>query len=533
MIKQIFSNDFYNLLNIIVNNICQCYKNIIPDSLIQTTITTGNTPYKNLNNQLYIDSINGLSIVQNSGGGDCFFIAVADAINSYNYNNQSNRIISGRFGTGTNLYTPLYLRILVYNFLQNWPSLDDQFVNSQIYANDLNDKFTIAINGLQSALRANGQSDNISPENYLDLATNVYMSNENFLINNVTKIPILVNDYERPFKIIQKSQAQLKNYIVSNNYWANAVAIYALCDQLKLNIIPISIEGNIISIPFANFNEDNGWDKYLFLYYSNSHFELITFTYKTNIPTIKNTVTIFNRTDFPPIYMLLTIFGANYSTINDSINKFNFTFKKEIMEIIANTIDVKLYDTLRGNYETDFYNIFKSYFPSSKIKQPEILQGLEGGGGGRNNQQYTPQYRPQYNQQYNQQYRPQYNQQYNQQYRPQYNQQYRPQYNQQYRPQYIESKMRKEENTDSSQLAYYITIYMELYPGTSIPPEEKANLKCKSKWNSVRKAYADFLGKPYIIPPVYNSNKTLKNNTKKNNIRPELQKQNTTTKKNA
>ena len=52
---------------------------------------------------------------------------------------------------------------------------------------------------------------------------------------------------------------------------------------------------------------------------------------------------------------------------------------------------------------------------------------------------------------------------------------------------------------------------MELYPGTSIPPEEKVNLKCKSKWNSVRKAYADFLGKPYIISPVYTSNKTLKN----------------------
>ena len=80
---------------------------------------------------------------------------------------------------------------------------------------------------------------------------------------------------------------------------------------------------------------------------------------------------------------------------------------------------------------------------------------------------------------------------------------------------YIESKMIKEENIDSSQLAYYITIYMEMYPGTSIPPEEKANLKCKSKWNSVRKAYADFLGKPYIIPPVYTS-KTLNNNTKKN-----------------
>ena len=121
MIKQIFSINFYNLLNTIVNNICSCYKNIIPDSLIQTVIN-GETPYINgktptpyttLNKQLYTDSIKGLSIVQNSGGGDCFFIAVADAINSYNYNNQSNRIIRGRYGTGVSLYTQLYLRNLV------------------------------------------------------------------------------------------------------------------------------------------------------------------------------------------------------------------------------------------------------------------------------------------------------------------------------------------------------------------------------------------------------------------------------------
>ena len=516
MIKQIFSNNFYNLINNIFKASDDTFKKIIQETLIQPTITNGKTSDKNLNNQIYTDSINGLSIVENSGGGDCFFIAVADAINYHNYNNQTNRIISGRYGTGVTLYTQLYLRNLVYNFLQNWSGLDDQFDNSQIYVDDLNDKFTASINGLKSALISNGKSDNISLENYLDLATNIFMSNENFLIDNITNIPIIIGDYERPFKIIKKSQ--LKNYILSKNYWANALAVYGLCEQLKLNIIPISIEGNIISIPFANFTEDNGWDKYLFLYYSNSHFELITFTYKTNIPTIKNTITIFNRIDFSPIYMLLAIFGANYSTINDPTNKFNFTFKKEIMEIIENTIDVKLYDTLKSNYETDFYNIFKSYFPDSKIKQPSNsptqsnassyhppATGAPGplslsnptgqifssnpfsifgfGGGG-----YNPQYNPQYNSQYNSQ----------------------------YRNPYIESKMKKEENSDSSKLAYYITIYMELYPGTSIPPEEKSNLKCKSNWNSVRKAYADFLGKPYIIPPVYNSNKTLNNNTKKN-----------------
>ena len=33
--------------------------------------------------------------------------------------------------------------------------------------------------------------------------------------------------------------SQIKKYILSDNYWANYVAIFALCSTLKLNIIPI------------------------------------------------------------------------------------------------------------------------------------------------------------------------------------------------------------------------------------------------------------------------------------------------------
>ena len=48
---------------------------------------------------------------------------------------------------------------------------------------------------------------------------------------------------------------------------------------------------------------------------------------------------------------------------------------------------------------------------------------------------------------------------------------------------------------------------MELHPGTTITPEEEKSLKCKQKWNAIRKAYSTFLGKPYIIPPVYSTTK--------------------------
>jgi hypothetical protein len=65
---------------------------------------------------------------------------------------------------------------------------------------------------------------------------------------------------------------------------------------------------------------------------------------------------------------------------------------------------------------------------------------------------------------------------------------------------------------------------MELHPGTTMSEEERKGLKCNTKWNAIRKAYADFVGKPYVIPPLYKkyNNKTLKasndKNINKNNI---------------
>ena len=76
--------------------------------------------------------------------------------------------------------------------------------------------------------------------------------------------------------------------------------------------------------------------------------------------------------------------------------------------------------------------------------------------------------------------------------------------------------MKPGEVNSISQLAYYITIDLELHPGTSIPPEEINTLRCRQRWNAVRKAWSSFTGKPYIIPPVYQYKKIdYKSNTKK------------------
>ena len=71
----------------------------------------------------------------------------------------------------------------------------------------------------------------------------------------------------------------------------------------------------------------------------------------------------------------------------------------------------------------------------------------------------------------------------------------------------------------TNQLAYYIVIDIDLHPGTTITPELKKELKCKNKWNAVRKAYSEFTGSPFSIKPSYNeTNKTNKNKNIKPNI---------------
>jgi hypothetical protein len=84
-----------------------------------------------------------------------------------------------------------------------------------------------------------------------------------------------------------------------------------------------------------------------------------------------------------------------------------------------------------------------------------------------------------------------------------------------YRNMYPSNFVKREENIDTSKIGYYISIDMELQKGTSLSPEQLNDAKCNRKWNSVRKSFADFTGRKYVIPPVY-TNKTQKQNQKQN-----------------
>jgi hypothetical protein len=76
------------------------------------------------------------------------------------------------------------------------------------------------------------------------------------------------------------------------------------------------------------------------------------------------------------------------------------------------------------------------------------------------------------------------------------------------------------DETNKTNISYYITIDLELHPGTSLTSEDLSNIKCKQRWNSIRKSYANMRGLKYTMLPDYSmlsKNKTVKNTTSTTN----------------
>ena len=65
----------------------------------------------------------------------------------------------------------------------------------------------------------------------------------------------------------------------------------------------------------------------------------------------------------------------------------------------------------------------------------------------------------------------------------------------------------------------HITVYMELQKGTTISKAQMKKLKCRMKWNAVRRSYADITDSKYVIPPAYDEEPShMANVTKDNSV---------------
>ena len=483
--------NYYNLVNEIFLRMDDATKEIIRDYLTASTTITIDYNARNLSQAAYNELIPGIRIAANDGGGDCLFLAVSTAINCYNSEpSPSGRRIKSNIPGNIN-FTPAQLRQLVFEYLiSDKGKLQDKQVIIDANKDGLNTRF------LQEITQEDGSINyNISHDDYLALINNTYVSLPNFLVRKPRAVPdINAPEFMAPFNnsIDLNDREEIRNYILSNEYWGDQESLDALCDKLKLNIIVIHYNPNLpdinhrFQIASGNLRTTdncNDWNKYLFVFESNSHYELITFTYTTRVPSKTNatsfvreskTYTIFDNTYgiLPPIFILFFIYGSKYFTSAPQLNA-------KLLPDIFNSIDNSFLDIiLESNQNTiDFFTSFNKFF-SNSIRSNQVIETtkrtLNPGppSGGANN--------------------------------------------------FVKS----EDKRDSSKICYYITIDMELQKGTSLSKEQLNDAKCRQQWNSVRKSYANFTGKKYVIPPVYDYSKnktqkqplkTNKNNTSKNN----------------
>ena len=426
----------------------------------------------------------GLRVITNAGGGDCLFLAVADAINYYNYQNDiGNKIMYNMYGNGDRLFTTKVLRNIVSTEIIKQFNSDETFrrrsiEEGRINLHNLNDFFEAAITSPESIELENNS------EFYNDTLLDVYRSHDNFFV--IIPIDSQVQNRNRPFKLVENND-EIKNYIESPYYWADQKTIDIINKILKLNIITIKNDGDDnFTIPYPtikNDDDNNMWNKYLFLYNTANHYELITFEYlvKKSGKPVRLKKTIFKRNDniIPPFYIIFLIFAIFFVKLmpNDKENVILFS---NFLYAIQNSFNIIINTPISTDKNVGaFINNYQDYFgPINR----EILGEIHGGA--LTNTTGSSKF------------------------------------------------LKKEEKQDNIQISFHITIDMELQKGTTLSKEQISNIKCTKGWNKVRKSFAEFTGKKYVIPPVYENLSDKYNKKEEPNKKEENNNNNNNTKKN-
>ena len=293
----------------------------------------------------------------------------------------------------------------------------------------------------------------------------------------------------------------------------NIIAVKKGNEIPKGGVIPNPGLPNSINEVYGTFQNNNRkygidinrWTHFLFIFLESNHYDLFTFDYQDG--DNKLPFTIFKKDDItfpPPLYILLLIFGFQY--MNAAVVDANFVFypnlyrvlKQSYIDITENnvltindkcTILNNLYDLFRlpsfldaiNNSGCRRINRGRSLPKSSSSSLSDLDSEYETSGG-------APNTRTRKN----------------------------------YNNNYPNNFLKRDAVRDVSKIGYYISIDLELKKGSPLTPEEISESKCTRKWNTVRKAFANFTGRTYTIPPVYDysNKKTLKNkpNNNPNNV---------------
>ena len=493
------SDNYYFMVNYIYQNMNKNAQSTI-NTILTNTTSVNVKESNNISKKAYNITVKNTRIYKNAGGGDCFFIAVAQAINYHNLNSldTSNKIYYNSYGKGNMIFTQQILRKIVSSFILNLNAnvFNDLLTTSKANVIIMNEEFQNLKNNIPLDMPLDEKMATLS--NYLDY---LYTGFDSFLV--MKPITITSDDVNNsnfmPFKLITDKN-DIKKYIESSNYWANYIAIDAINADLGLNIIAIEkTSDNKLRVPYINTNYNS--NRYMFLYYANKHYEVISFEFikptikkkpKLTVKNIKRTVVIFNKNDniFPPFWLIFLIFGTFYINLRDDIDKNNLKLLPFIFKELDSTFN-NIINLSDSNEKKKFLNLFNTYFnpsilTSSGVSQPQQRVTFTSGGANSSNNITTA----------------------------------IPIGSNYLNPYFTSSRqipVNSNNNNNNfnfnktlidepiSNISYYITIDIELKKGTSLSTMDMVNLKCNQQLNKIRKNYSDLRGLKYVIPPVYDN----------------------------
>ena len=403
------------------------------------------TKYSTIDKDTYQKMVDILTVEKNSGKGDCFFIALADAINLYNSRlngeRAEQRILYNNFGKMIP-FTQKSLRTIVANYIINPENTESFLILGKMNAKSLNQLFKQTIQ----------QQSNQNESQYIkQIINDIYSSNDNFLVKITNKEPSINADFEA-FEPIQ-TIGEIKKYVESPYYWADNSTIEIILKELKINVIVIEKNKSQIQLPFPDLKA-NEWNKYVFFYYENAHYELITFSNITSANNkIKRGIFEVSGPFIPPIYIVFLLFSLYYVQLTaedqkqiELFSEYFKIFQESFERILKKNADKTFINNFNNAFNTNINSLLNKKYPI--FQQLSLFNKAKGGA------------------------------------------------------------------SEKSALSYYITIDLELQKGETISKEQVKEIKCRQKWNAVRKAYAKFTKKKYVIPPVYDYSKETKNNNK-------------------
>ena len=308
------------------------------------------------NKKSYDEIVQSLHIIPNNGKGNCFFVAVAAAINDYNETNK-NPITYLDYGLEEKPFTQIVVRTIVANgILGNEEILNNILKVAQINADLMNAEF----DSIQQP---------ITDENFNDIVNDIYGKNDNFLIRKPGNV-LSDTNIKTPFSAIDTYEER-KQYLLDNT-WADEKAIPILQQELGLTVIPIEKYQNTYRFPFPSITKHddpiyNTWNKYMFIYLEAGHYEQMNFDIylKNEDKKIKQTISIFDKTKptIPPIDIIFLLYGHFYYPIDEENKKNVLILREYLKQIEINFIKIT---SETNDSSMKFINDFVYYFPCKK-----------------------------------------------------------------------------------------------------------------------------------------------------------------------